>query len=314
MYDVIVVGGGVAGLQSALILGRARRRVLVLDRGEPRNAPAAHAHGFLTRDGTAPADLLRLAREELEAYPSVQIEDPEAIGASIESEGFGVELAGGRRLSARKLVLATGVIDVLPEIPGTQELWSQGIHHCPFCHGWEVRDTTWAVLGDTPLAFERAALYRGWAREIVFLSNGPSSLDEEERGRLQALGAAIDERGIERFERHGDDEVKVYFNDGSSRVVGAVYAIPGQVHRSGLAEALGCELFEAPPVGYRFVKTDLVSGETTVPGVYAAGDIIGPMQSLILSAASGARAGYMLSHALAMEDALALTGATAGGH
>jgi thioredoxin reductase len=306
MYDVVVVGAGVAGLSAALILGRARRRVLVVDGGTPRNAPAQHAHGFLSRDGIPPLELLRLAREELNAYPSVEVKAGEVARAGAVPRGFSLTLTDGQEIEARKLILSTGVTDVLPEIAGLAELWGHGVYHCPYCHGWEVRDKRWAVLGDAPLIFERVALFRGWASDVVVLANGASGLAASERERLAALGALLDERRITHLERLAEDEVEVSFEDGSTLAVGGVFVLPHQVQRSPLAEALGCEMEEFAPTASRYVKTDAATGETSVRGVYAAGDMIGPQQSLILAAASGARAAYRLNHAMAVEDAEAI--------
>jgi thioredoxin reductase len=315
VYDVVVVGAGVAGLSAALTLGRARRRVLVSDGGGPRNAPAARAHGFVSRDGVPPLELLALARAELDAYPGVEVTAGAVTRAAATPRGFGLAVEGGQTtgqtIEARKLVLATGVADVLPEIPGLAELWGRGVYHCPYCHGWEVRGRPWAVLGDAPLAFERVALFRGWTSEVVVLAGGPSGLAEAEKERLVALGASFDERRIASVERTGEDGVEVTFQDGPSLAVGGVFVVPRQVQRSPLAEALCCALDELGPTASRYVRADPVTGETTVPGVYAAGDMTGPMQSLVLAAASGARTAAGLNRALAMEDAEALL-ATAG--
>jgi thioredoxin reductase len=301
MYDAIIVGGGIAGFSAALILGRARRKVLLLDAGSPRNAPATHAHGYLTRDNTPPEEMMRLAREEIAAYSTVTIEAASASDATSLASGFRVDLKDGRGLETRKLLLATGMVDVLPDIPGLQQLWGRGVNHCPYCHGWEVRDQKWAILGE-PFAVERATIFRGWTSDLIVLANGPSSLEDKDRARLVALSAALDERIIVNLGRVSDNEVQVSFDDGSILITGAVFVMPVQVQRAGLAEALGCELYDGAPMDARFVRVDPVSGETSVGGVYAAGDMIGPMQSLILAAASGARAAYMLNHALAAED------------
>jgi thioredoxin reductase len=306
MYDVVVVGAGVAGLSAALMLGRARRRALVLAGGAPRNAPASHAHGFLSRDGIPPPELLRLARADLAAYPSVAVKTGEVARAAAAPRGFRLTSMDGQAIEARKLVLATGVTDILPEIPGLPDLWGRGVYHCPYCHGWEVRDRPWGILGDAPLAFERVALFRGWASDLVVLANGPSSLAAPEKERLVALGASLDERRIASIGRKGEDEVNVTFEDGPSLALGGVFLAPRQVQRSPLAEALGCEMDKFAPTASCYVRADAVTGETTVPGVYAAGDMIGPMQSLVFAAASGARAAAMLNHALALEDAEAL--------
>jgi thioredoxin reductase len=313
MFDVIVAGAGVAGLNAALILGRARWRVLVLDSGSPRNAPAAHAHGFLTRDGEAPAELLRLAREEIQAYDSVEIKRAAATSVETSPDGFDVHVEGRGQVTARKLVLATGVTDTLPDIRGMQDLWGNGVHHCPFCHGWQVRDRQWAIFGDSPMAFERVALYRGWASDVVVLANGQSVLEDEDRRRLAALGATLDERRITELQRAGTGDVAVVFEDGTFLVTSAVFVMPGQVHRSGLAAELGCDTYQAPPFNLTFVKADPASGATSVAGVFAAGDIIGPMQSLILAAASGARVGYGITHELAMERAVSIQNAALAG-
>jgi thioredoxin reductase len=302
MEDVVVVGAGVAGLSAALILGRSRRRVVVLDAGDPRNAPAEHAHGLLSRDGIAPKELLQLGREDVRRYPSVTIVQEEAASASRSAAWFTITLRSGKVLEARKLVLASGVTDVVPDIPGLQELWGRGVYHCPYCHGWEVRDTVWGVLSEAHVQ-ERLSLYRGWASRVIVLVNGPSLLAGEERQRLVDLGGMLDERRISRVEDQGLDGVRIVLEDGADVRLGALFVLPSQVQRSQLAEALGCELVETGPTPGRFVKVDGTTGETTVPGVYAAGDMTGPAQSLILAAASGARAAYHLNHALAAEDA-----------
>jgi thioredoxin reductase len=306
MYDVVIVGGSFAGLSAALMLGRARRRVLVLDAGTPRNAPAEHAYSLLSRDGISPFELLCLSREELSVYDSVEFRVGQVAGAVAEEGGFNLTSTDGQQIEARKLILATGVTDVLPEIPGLAELWGRGVYHCPYCHGWEVRDKRWAILGDAPMIFDRVALFRGWASVVVVLANGASSLPPAERQSLVALGAVLDERRIAQVARTGADNVEVSFEDGSSLIVGGLFAMPHQVQRSSLPEALGCEFDDFVPTASRYVKTDPATGETTVQGVYAAGDMIGPQQNLVFASASGALAAIRLNHAMSLEDAEAV--------
>lgn len=303
MYDVVVIGGGIAGMSAALILGRTRRKVLVLDGGAPRNLPAAHAHGLVTRDGAPPLELLAQARRDLEAYPNVEVIGVEAAGASGQVGEFEIELCDGGTVTARRIVLATGVRDSLAPVDGLQEFWGRGVYHCPFCHGWEVRDRTWAVLGDTPRAYERLALYRGWASELILLTNGPTSLDDEDRARIEAMDVTIDERVIDRVEAIGDEALTVLFDDGSVLTAGALFVAAVQEQRSHLPEELGCKIEATPPMGSSFVQVDAMSSETSVAGVYGVGDMAGQMQSLIMAAASGARAAYHTTHSLAMEDA-----------
>jgi len=241
-YDAVVVGAGTAGLSAALVLGRSRRRVLVLDGGEPRNAPADASHGFFTRDGVHPGELLRIGREQLSPYPSVELREANATGATGADGSFEVALGGGGTVGARKLVLASGVVDELPETPGFRELWGRGVYGCPYCHGWEVRDRPLAVLAPAGGLLERVALILNWSRDLVALTDG-SPLGEEGRARLEALGVPLRE---ERVSRLVGDPVA----GGLSRVVfegsaelereGLFYAPPVR-QRSGIAESLGCE-------------------------------------------------------------------------
>lgn len=302
MHDVIVVGGGIAGLSAALVLGRARRDVLVLDAGHPRNEPAAAAHGFVTRDGTPPLELVRIARDELARYPNVTIREGLASHVRGDGSAFSLSLESGDDVTGRKLVLASGVRDTLPGVPGLAELWGKGVYHCPYCHAWEVRERPLAVLGSAN-AFLRVALLRGWSGQLSLLTNG-EPLDPAEKAKIEALAVSVDQRPIARLERSGEEEdVTVVFEDGAEAVVAGAFVATDQQQRSRVPEELGCALAPMPPMNSRFVVVDPTSGETTVPGVYAAGDMTGPMQSLVLAAASGARAAYRLNHALAVEDA-----------
>ena len=165
-YDVVVVGGGPAGLSAALVLGRARRRVAVVDAGAPRNAPAAHMHGYLSRDGLPPAELLAVGRAELTSY-GVELIADHVVAAD---RGFVIRLGGGRVLTARRLLIATGIRDELPDIPGVRERWGRDLLHCPYCHGWEVRDQPLGVLGTQPAAAEHALLVRQWSADVIFFA------------------------------------------------------------------------------------------------------------------------------------------------
>jgi thioredoxin reductase len=307
MYDAIVIGAGTAGLSAALVLGRSRRRVLVLDGGEPRNAPSAGVHGFFTRDGVSPEELLRLGREQLSAYPGVERREARATGATGADGSFEVTLEDGATAWARKLVLATGVVDVLPDRPGFQELWGRGIYHCPYCHGWEVRDRPLAVLASGEEALTRVTLIRNWSRDLVALTDGPSGLDEAGRERLRALGVPVKEERIARLEGNPDEAggglARIVFEDGSELAREGLFYVPPQRLASDLAESLGCAVEELGPARVRLVKSDAITRKTTVPGVYAAGDAGNPMQSVALAVASGSAAAAFVNHDLAAEDA-----------
>lgn len=303
MLDVVIIGGGPAGLSAALILGRSRRRVLVLDIGSPRNAPASHAHGYLTQDGVPPAELLKAARRDLENYPSVEVRAVAATSASATAEGFVVELADGSTAPTRKVILASGVSDVLPPVPGLAELWGKLVHHCPYCHGWELREQRIGILG-TELLEMRVPLLRGWSTSLTVLSNG-EAITPETREMVHALGATLVEETVERFAASGS-ELHVELHGAGAIALDGVFVAAKQVIQSPFPGMLGCEMTEAGPMKSQVLVTDPMSGETTVNGIYAAGDIAGAQHALPLAVASGARVAYSLNHALASEDAAAL--------
>jgi thioredoxin reductase len=303
-YDVVVVGAGSAGLSAALVLGRSRRSVLVLDGGEPRNAPSPGVHGFFTRDGILPGELLRIGREQLAPYPSVEQRRGRATGVRGSDGAFEVTLEDGSVLHARRLLLATGVVDELPDKPGFREHWGRGVYHCPYCHGWEVRDRPLALYANAEAALERVSLIRNWSRDLVLLTDGPfASEDAATRERLEVLGVPVREETVSRLEGDpaGGGLERVVFEDGSSIEREGLFVGPRQRQRSGLAESLGCEVVE---IGHaRVIQSDPTTKETAVKGVYVAGDAGEPIQSAIVAAASGARAAYFINHALCSEDA-----------
>lgn len=313
-YDAVIVGAGTAGLSAALVLGRSRRRVLILDGGAPRNAPAGGAHGFFTRDGVGPRELLEIRREQLTPYESVHYREATATEVSGSDGSFEVFLDDGATATTRKLLLATGVEDELPETPGFRELWGRGVYHCPYCHGWEVRDRALAVYAaaDDVGSFARAVLLRNWSRGLAVVTDGPAALDAAGRAKLDVLGVALNEKPIARVEGRTDGSQglsRIVFSDGSSLVRDALFYTPPQRQCSGLPEALGCAVAamgHAPAI----VEADPMTSETSVAGVYVAGDAGTPLQSLSQAAASGARAAAFLNHALCEEDTeVALTSA-----
>jgi thioredoxin reductase len=311
-YDVVVVGGGSAGLSAALVLGRSRRRTLVLDAGEPRNAPSSGVHGFFSRDGIPPEELLKIGREQLEPYPSVEVRSARVAGASGEDGDFEVILDDGAVVGARKLLLATGVVDELPDKPGFERLWGRGVYHCPYCHGWEVRDRPLAVLNSGEGAAERAAFIRNWSRDLVLLTDGPANLNEEGRRTLRALDIPVREERISYLEGDPGGAAgglrRIHFEDGSSLDREGLFYVPPQRQGSELARMLGCEIVAMgqAPAG---VKGDPTTRETTVAGVYVAGDAGNAVQSALLAAASGANAAFFVNHSLVAEEVAAAVGA-----
>ncbi|HEX8362708.1 MAG TPA: NAD(P)/FAD-dependent oxidoreductase [Longimicrobium sp.] len=294
-FDAVVVGGGPAGLSAALTLGRGRWRVAVIDAGEPRNAPAAAAHNLFTRDGTPPLELLAIAREQLRPYDTVELRAGRAVDARDADGGFHVQLEDGSTLAARRVVLATGVVDILPDIPGFRQLWGKSVFHCPFCHGWEVRDQPLALLGRGSTAMELSRLLTRWSGDLVLLSDGPAELSGDERAELEALGVGLREERVLRLEPDGHGLAAVL--DGGGRLVrGALYARPPQRQSSDLAGRLGCALTDLG-----LVQIDAM-GATTVPGVFAGGDLVTRMQQVAIAASGGLVAAQGVHHSLAAEN------------
>jgi thioredoxin reductase len=291
-YDVIVVGGGAAGLSAALVLGRARRRVAVIDSGEPRNAPATHMQGYLFRDGMPPSELLQVGREEAGGY-RVQFVSDHVL--SIEP-GFSVELAGGESMNARHLLIATGATDVLPDIPGAQERWGRDFLHCPYCHGWEVRDRPVGVLSTGPGSVEHAHLLRQWSDDLVFFPH-TRELAENERLQLEARGIRIVEGTVQQLVVEEDHLRGVVLEDG--RIVGreALFIRPNMRVRGGdLLEQIGCDVDDLG-----FARVD-GAGRTSVAGVWAAGNVANPRAQVITAAGEGSAAAIAINTDLVQED------------
>jgi thioredoxin reductase len=295
LLDVIVAGGGAAGLSAALVLGRARRRTLVVDDGHPRNAPSPAAHSVFTRDGTPPAELLETARAQLAPYDSVVFRRGRIVTAAGEPGGASVVLADGSVHRSRQLLLSTGVRDELPPIQGLAGLWGRGVLHCPYCHGWEVRDAPLAVHGAGATAMQLVSLLLQWSRDVVLCTGGPAGLAAEEREALGRHGVRIIETPVIRLEGNGRLE-RIGFADGSSLSRAALFLRPPQRPAGDLFRQLGCELTEA---GFVSIGAD---HRTSVPGIYAAGDVTTPFQQVIVAAASGAEAAIAMNRALADED------------
>lgn len=292
-FDAVVIGGGPAGLSAALALGRATRRVLLATCGAVRNAPAAAAHNVFTRDGTAPTELLRLGHEQLGPY-DVVIRDECATDVHRTESQYIVALQSGD-VRARGIVLATGVRDVLPGIPGFQELWGAGVFHCPYCHGWEVANQPLAIYGRGETASHFARLIRGWSRDLILFTDGPTELDTEEEQRIRSNGIEIRQEPVERLAgSHGLEAV--ILKNGETIPRAGLFVRPKQELRSDLPHRLGCAI---SPEGR--LQADAL-GRTSVPMVFVAGDAGPGHQSVISAAASGALAGAGLNHDLLAEE------------
>lgn len=295
-WDCIIVGGGPAGLSAALILGRVRRRVLVLDAGTPRNHCSASMHGYLTRDGIPPADFLRTARAELEPYESVTLLDEEAVDAERVDGGFRVRTAGGETLEGSTLLLATGVVDDVPTIDGIERFYGRTVHHCPYCDGWEHRDRPIAVYGCDDVAAKYAMAMLAWSRDVIFCTNGYPGVTPELGAELGAHGIPVYPQKIVRLEGEGDRLARIVLDDGCVLDRAALFFCTGQRQRSGLPAKLGCHFTEAGAVA----TGD--SEATDVPGLFVAGDASRDAQLVIVAAAEGALAAVAINTLLTRRD------------
>lgn len=294
-HDVIIVGAGPAGLSAALILGRCRRDVLVIENADRRNAASRHLHGFLTRDGTNPAELLELARNDLAPYTSVRLHHAEVVDAACVESGFEVTLEGGATRTARKLVLATGMLDELPNIDGFATYFGRGAFVCPYCDGWEVRDQPLIAYGDGDKARRMALELLCWSDNVTLCTDGPSALEQRDLDRCSRVGIQLCEEPIRRLE--GDGELhQVVLASGRTLPCRGFFVSPEQRQRAPLIERLGCDLTQRGVVATGDYAT------TNVPGLYVAGDASRGVQLAIVAAAEGAMAAFAINNDLLRED------------
>jgi thioredoxin reductase len=296
-YDCVIVGGGPAGLSAALMLGRCRRRVLVCDIGAQRNLRSRAIHGYLTRDGIPPAEFLRLARDELAQYHSVEHCTVEVTDAVRHGPGFRVVCADGAQLFTRKLLLATGVRDELPVIDGLESLYGISVHHCPYCDAWEWRDQPLAVYGTTPDAAGVALGLRVWTSDVLLCTDNSPELKPSQLGRLVPKGIEVRTERVVRLEGTDGFLERVVFAKGRPAERRALFIAGSQRQRSALAARLGC----------RFTDKGVVdTGQceaTNVPGLYVAGDASKEAQFVIVAASEGTEAGMAIHKALLAEEA-----------
>jgi thioredoxin reductase len=295
--DVIIVGAGPAGLSAALMLGRCRRSVIVFDTGQPRNARSRALHGYLTRDGISPRELLAISRAELSRYRTVSLRDEEVVSAECQTDArFGVTLASGERITSRKLLLATGVVDNLPDIPGFRECYGRSVFHCPYCDGWEVCDQPLAIYGKGERGFGLALELTVWSRDLVLCTDGPAGIDDEGRARLAMNGIAVRELAVARLEERDGQLAAVVFRDGSRLERRILFFTTGQYQRSDLLSQLGCEFNEKGTVRTGKYET------THLRGLYVAGDASRAVQWVVVAAAEGAEAAFAINSDLLKED------------
>ena len=286
-YDVIVVGGSYAGISAAMQIARGRQKVLVLDAGKRRNRFASHAHGILGFDGVDPAKIAELGREQLLAYPTVEWKLGEAAHAKGSIGQFEIALASGETLEAKRLVLATGVVDDLPEIPGMQELWGKRIFACPYCHGYELGGRDLACLATSPFSSHHAAMVSGW-RKTTYLMRGLFAPDDAAKALLAKRNVAVEDEAVTAVAPAEGNDVTIHFASGRRASFAGLFVASRTRVASPLAAELGCAFDEFP--GGTYVKTDPMK-ETTVPGVFACGDAAIAGGNVPMAIGEGSRAG-----------------------
>ncbi|WJY00734.1 NAD(P)/FAD-dependent oxidoreductase [Curtobacterium sp. 458] len=297
-FDVIVVGGAAAGLSAALILGRSRRSVLVVDAGEPRNAPAAGIHNYLGREGASPAELGRVGREEVAAH-DVEVTAGRIVATSAtdgdgtDAVGFSVTFDSGAVVTARRLVVASGAVDVLPEVPGLAEQWGRGVVHCPFCHGWEIRDRRIGVLVTTPNGAHHALMFRALSDDVTAFVADETLVDDTALAGLRARGITVVRQPVAAVESEGDRLTGVALGSGEFVALDALAAASTVEARVDFLSGVGLEATDFVVGDHRFGSALTVDGvgQTAVRGVYAAGNVTAPMATVIASAAAGTAVG-----------------------
>lgn len=289
-YDVIAIGGSYAGMAAALQLLRARRTVLVIDAGQRRNRFASHSHGFLGQDGVDPTEIARAARRQLEAYPTLTWREGRAVAASGEQDGFVVTTEDGKVHQGRRILLATGVSDQLPEIPGLAERWGRTVFHCPYCHGYELSEGRIGVIATGPMSLHQAELLTEWG-DVTFLTNAALELDPDTRRILQDRGVTIEETPVSRI----DGEADVFLSDGRRLPFAGLFTATRCVPASPLPAEMGCALDETP-MGLQ-IRTGATQ-ETSVPGVFACGDVASVPHSVSLAVGNGAMTGIHIHRSL----------------
>ena len=306
-YDVVVVGGGAAGLSGAVALARSRRSVLVVDAGDPRNAPAGHVHNFLSRDGTPPSGLYATGRAEVAGYGG-RVETGQVTALGRDGERFGVQIsaeAGPRTVAARRLLVATGLRDVLPDVPGLAARWGIDVLHCPYCHGWEVRDQRIGILSTGPAAVHQALLFQQLSPHVTLLRHTGPAPGAEQRAQLEALGVAIAVGVVEQVETGASGLTGVVLAGRGHLALDAVVVSPRMEARAELLEPLGLTPVEVllgeHPIGTR-IEADR-TGATAVPGVWVAGNLTDPQAQVIGAAAAGLTAGAAINLNLVFEQA-----------
>lgn len=299
-HDVVVIGGGAAGLNGALMLARARRSVLVIDAGTPRNAPADGVHGLLARDGMPPAELLERGRAEVRSYGG-RVTTGEVLEAARDDGAFRVTLADGRSVRSRRLLVTTGLVDELPDVPGLRERWGRDVVHCPYCHGWEVRDRAIGVLASGPMSVHQALLFRQWSDDVTYFTHTMPAPAGEDAERLAARGVRVVPAEVTALDIDGDRLAGVRTSNGTLIPREVIAVAPRMEARAGFLTTLGLRTVEHPSGAGHHIPAD-PTGRTEVPGVWVAGNVTDLSAQVGTAAAAGAAAAAQINADLIAEE------------
>lgn len=295
-FDVIIVGGSYSGLAAAMALGRALRKVLVIDSGKPCNKQTPHSHNFLTQDGKSPKEIATLAQLQVELYNTVQFFNGLATIGVITNNGFKIHTDTGKQFTARKIIFASGVKDIMPIIPGFAESWGISVLHCPYCHGYEVKHLATGILGNGNYGFEFSTLISNWTKDLTLYTNGPSTLTTEQKAKLQQHNIAVVENEIEQLQHNYGYLENILFKTGTSAEVKAIYTRTPFIQHCSIPEMLGCQLNED---GY--IKVDPAQ-QTSLHGLFACGDNTTRLRTIANSVSMGTTAGMMVNKELVEEN------------
>lgn len=295
-YDAIIIGGSYAGLSAGMSLGRALRKVLIVDSGNPGNKQTPHSHNFLTRDGESPAKLSLKAKKEVMKYPGVNFVDGRVTAVTKPDEYYNIQTSENEIFSGKKIIFATGVLDIIPDMAGFAECWGKSIIHCPYCHGYEFKNEKTGVLGNGDAGFDQSKFIYNWSKDLVLYTNGEASLTEDQREGLERNRIEIVQKKIEGFEHKNGQIRNIIFEDQTKRPLKALYASPAIKQQTELPEELGCEFTD-----HGRVKVDLFQ-KTNIEGIYAAGDNSSLGRAIAIAVSSGSVAGVMLNKDLIEEE------------
>lgn len=294
-FDVIIIGGSYSGLSAAMSLGRALKQVLVIDNGKPCNRQTPHSHNFITHDGKTPRQITQEAKEQVLKYDTVSFHDGLAISGTNTENGFEIRTELGQIFQAKKIIFATGMKDIMPDINGFAECWGISILHCPYCHGYEARHEKTGIIGNGEYGFEFSKMINNWTKNLTLFTNGKSTLTEEQTAKLQKHNIRIVETGIASLEHQNGKISAIKFADDSQETMTAIYTKPKMLQHCNIPQQLGCELTEQ-----NLIKVDMFQ-KTTVSGVFACGDNASPMRAVASAVATGNIAGAMTNREI-IED------------